>query len=163
MAEILTDTNPPETAAVAEKKESKNPLIGKVLESRVFAAVMSVAGKYTSGKSKIYRLLHHAFEKLKEESNRKRIQEDFKEKVNILMRMAKAYYNGNYEKVPSNAFFRIVAGLIYFVWILDLIPDFIPVLGYADDLAVIVWVYNGLSKELEEFQQWEREKLVRNE
>ncbi|UII33978.1 DUF1232 domain-containing protein [Fulvivirga ulvae] len=150
-----TDYNPSETEKVSEIGNSGNSTIGAVLGSRVFALAMKVAEKYSYSKSKIYRLLQHAFEKLKEEGNRHRLQKDFKEKTQTLTRMIRAYYNGEYRKIPTTAVLRILGGLVYFIWVLDLVPDFIPILGLADDLAVIVWVYNGLNEEIEDFERWE--------
>lgn len=126
-----------------------------VIESRVFSLAMKVAESYAYSKHKVYRILQHAFEKLKEESARNHLKDEFKSQVSILMRMAKAYYTGVYRKIPTAALLKILGGLIYFVWILDVIPDFIPILGLADDIAVIVWVYNGIKDELEDFEQWE--------
>jgi len=127
----------------------------KVAESRVFSSAMNVAERYASSKKKVYRILQHAFEKLKEESARNRLQAEFTEQVGILSRMIRAYYKGLYRKIPTPTLLKILGGLIYFVWIIDLIPDFIPVLGLADDVAVIVWVYNGIKNELEDFENWE--------
>lgn len=129
--------------------------LGKVFESKPFAMAMSVAETYAYSKSKIFALLKHAFEKLKDESNRHNVQREFKHKLQIFMRLVKAYYNGTYRKIPTNAVLKVVGGLLYFVWVIDFIPDFIPILGFADDLAVIVWVYNGIKDELEDFERWE--------
>ncbi|GAA0892031.1 hypothetical protein GCM10009122_17100 [Fulvivirga kasyanovii] len=150
-----TDTNHSGDKMVPEKENSSATALSAVLESRFFSLAMKVAEKYSYSKSKVYRLLQHAFEKLKEESNRHRLRSDFMEKTQVLSRMAKAYYHGEYRKIPTTAVLRILGGLVYFVWILDLVPDFIPILGLADDLAVIVWVYNGLNNEIEDFERWE--------
>jgi len=136
-------------------KEEKTSETIQVLESRVFNMAMQLAETYASSKKKVFRILQHAFHKLKEESARHHLKSEFKAQVNILMRMVKAYYKGEYRRLPAAALLKILGGLIYFVWILDLIPDFIPVLGLADDIAVIVWVYNGIKSELEEFELWE--------
>lgn len=143
----------------AETDNSKTGrILSKVLDSRVFALAMGLAAKISYSKSRVYRLIQHAFEKLKDESSKQSIQSDVMLKVSTLVRMLKAYYKGEYKKVPSGAIMRIVGGLVYFVWILDVIPDFIPLLGFADDVAVIIWIYNGLSQELEEFESWESAK-----
>ena len=42
----------------------------------------------------------------------------------------------------------VVAGLIYFISPIDVIPDFIPVIGYLDDLGVILAVIKFLGHEL---------------
>lgn len=138
-----------------EEIPTKEAKIGEILESGVFNAAMRTAATYAQSKKKVFRILQHAFEKLKVESARHRLKADVKEQVAILMRMLKAYYKGVYRKVPTAALLKIIGGLVYFVWILDLIPDFIPILGLADDIAVIVWVYNGIRDELDDFERWE--------
>ena len=42
----------------------------------------------------------------------------------------------------------IVGALIYFISPIDLIPDFIPIIGYLDDLGVIMAAVKFLGKEL---------------
>jgi uncharacterized membrane protein YkvA (DUF1232 family) len=42
----------------------------------------------------------------------------------------------------------VVAGLIYFISPIDVIPDFIPVVGYLDDFGVILAVIKFLGHEL---------------
>ncbi|MDP4116926.1 MAG: YkvA family protein [Bacteroidota bacterium] len=42
----------------------------------------------------------------------------------------------------------VVAGLIYFITPIDAIPDFIPLVGYLDDLGVIAALLKFLGKEL---------------
>jgi uncharacterized membrane protein YkvA (DUF1232 family) len=143
---------------VEEGNSKTGKLLSKVLNSRIFEVVMAIGEKISYSKSRVYLLLQHAFEKLKEESGNNSIQADFLNQISTLMRLVRAYYKGEYKKIPSGAIMRIVGGLIYFVWVLDVIPDFIPILGIADDVAVIVWIYNGLSLELEEFEAWESAK-----
>lgn len=45
------------------------------------------------------------------------------------------------------------AALLYFIVPADVLPDFIPVLGYVDDVAAVAFVWNQLSKELQQFQE----------
>jgi len=48
----------------------------------------------------------------------------------------------------------IGGGLLYFILPTDLIPDFIPVIGYLDDLAVLTTLMNSLDKEIREYRIW---------
>lgn len=50
----------------------------------------------------------------------------------------------------------IVAFLIYFLWPVDLIPDFRGPAGYVDDAALLVFVLGLVKEELDDFLQWER-------
>ena len=127
----------------------------QIMETRVFSAAMEAAGRYAGSKRKVFRILEHAFDKLRDVSLRHRLKQAFQEKVAVMMRMLIAYYRGYYRKPPLQAIVRIIGGLVYFIWVLDFIPDFMPVLGLADDIAVIVWVYNGIQIELDEFAEWE--------
>lgn len=72
-----------------------------------------------------------------------------------LIRLARAYAIGTYRKIPWKAIVSVVAALIYFVMPLDAIPDFIPVIGYLDDAAVIAYVMRMLHVEIGQFKTWE--------
>ncbi len=47
----------------------------------------------------------------------------------------------------------VVAGLLYFISPIDLIPDYIPILGYIDDAFVISVVLNSLASEIERYRE----------
>lgn len=79
-----------------------------------------------------------------------------KEKINILLRMLKAYIRGDYRRIPWKTLTLITAGLIYFVNPFDLIPDFIPISGFVDDVALILWIFNTAAKDIEVFEEWEK-------
>ena len=55
------------------------------------------------------------------------------EKINVLVEMLGAYVKGEYKKIPKKTLILLVAALIYLVNPFDLIPDFIPGIGYVDD------------------------------
>jgi uncharacterized membrane protein YkvA (DUF1232 family) len=55
--------------------------------------------------------------------------------------------------VPK-ALVSVVAGLMYFLSPVDAIPDFIPVFGMLDDIAVLAWVMKVLDDELSAFRLW---------
>jgi len=79
-----------------------------------------------------------------------------KEKLSVFSRMASAYVSGKYRDVPWKTMMIILAAIIYFLNPLDLIPDFIPLMGLTDDFGVLVWVYNSISTEIDKFLEWEK-------
>ena len=48
----------------------------------------------------------------------------------------------------------IGGGLLYFIIPLDLIPDYLPVVGYLDDLALLTTIVNSLHAEIEKYRNW---------
>ncbi|MDH5598879.1 MAG: YkvA family protein, partial [Cyclobacteriaceae bacterium] len=79
----------------------------------------------------------------------------FKEKVKIIIRLVKAYASGKYRVIPWKKLVLLTGALVYFIMPLDFIPDFIPVTGFVDDFTVIIWVFNTLKTEIDEFVLWE--------
>jgi uncharacterized membrane protein YkvA (DUF1232 family) len=76
--------------------------------------------------------------------------------LQLLVRLLKASVNGTYTGFSVRKLVIIVAAILYLISPLDVIPDFIPVVGYADDAAVIAWVLTSLAEELKNFKSWEQ-------
>lgn len=68
------------------------------------------------------------------------------------------YAKGNYKKIPVRVIISAVAGVVYLVSPIDIIPDFIPVAGWLDDAAVLTLILNaGLASELGKYNKWRLE------
>ncbi|MDE3219687.1 MAG: DUF1232 domain-containing protein [Nitrospirota bacterium] len=77
--------------------------------------------------------------------------------IQLLVRLLKASMSGVYTglSVRKLVAIVIVAAILYLISPLDVIPDFIPVVGYVDDAAVIAWVMKSIAEELKDFKIWE--------
>jgi len=75
-----------------------------------------------------------------------------------LVRMVRAWSRGEYKRLPGKTILMALAAVIYFLDPLDLIPDFIPGIGYLDDATVIAFVFSSIHKDLLNFLDWERQK-----
>ena len=73
--------------------------------------------------------------------------------VRVLYSLFKDTVDGKY-KLPPASVAMIGGGLLYFILPTDLIPDFIPVIGYLDDLAVLTTIMNMLNTEIREYRVW---------
>jgi uncharacterized membrane protein YkvA (DUF1232 family) len=75
--------------------------------------------------------------------------------LRIMSRMVKAYAKGSYRELPWKSLTAIVAGLVYFLMPIDLLPDFIPFTGLLDDFTVIMLLSGAFRQDIEEFLVWE--------
>jgi uncharacterized membrane protein YkvA (DUF1232 family) len=75
--------------------------------------------------------------------------------IMTLVRLVRAYVKGEYRDVPWETIALAIGALIYFISPIDAIPDFIPVVGYIDDAAVIGFVVASVYTELNNFRDWE--------
>jgi len=75
-------------------------------------------------------------------------------KMLLLFAVSKDYINGNYTEIPKRSIIAILGGLVYFLSPIDVVPDFVPVLGFIDDIFVLNLVYRQVSKDLEKYSEW---------
>jgi len=72
----------------------------------------------------------------------------------LLFALAKDYFNGTYKNISTKSIIAIVAGLLYFLSPIDLLPDFILGFGFIDDVFMIGLVIKQVTKDLEKYQTW---------
>ncbi|PYV38500.1 MAG: methyltransferase type 11 [Acidobacteria bacterium] len=77
------------------------------------------------------------------------------ESLMSLCRMLRAWARGDYKGLPWKTIVMAMAAALYFLDPLDIIPDFIPGIGYLDDAVVLGFVVNSIRSDLERFLQWE--------
>ncbi|GGE20600.1 YkvA family protein [Psychroflexus salis] len=83
--------------------------------------------------------------------------QDFKNQIILLFQLLKDYKNKRYKQTPWLSIAAIVFVLLYILNPLDLIPDFIPFVGYIDDASVIAVTYKMINSDIENYQIWKKE------
>ncbi len=78
------------------------------------------------------------------------------EKVQALVRMIRSYVQKEYVDIPWQTIVAVTAALIYLVAPFDALADFIPLLGFADDAAILSAVLASINQDLERFLAWEK-------
>lgn len=104
---------------------------------------------------RLRKLLASSVEKIRRLRDDTNSIRNLKQIVPVLNRMIRAYINGEYRKVPWKSLLLIISGIIYFVSPLDFIPDFIPVVGFLDDITVLLWIISSVKEDIENFEEWE--------
>ena len=117
---------------------------------------ISKAKKIINDDEKLKKLIEDVLKKLKEISSDKKTSAKLNDSLRLFIRIINAYTSKEYTYVPWKTICLIVAGLIYFIYPVDLITDFIPVSGLIDDVALIAWIYESIQDDIEKFLEWEK-------
>lgn len=72
----------------------------------------------------------------------------------LFIQIVKAYITREYREIHAGSVIAIFAALIYFLSPIDIIFDYIPGVGYVDDMFVIGLVLKQLDSDLEKFRIW---------
>lgn len=136
----------------------KNSFEKRIYNSRFFKQATSRAEKISNNPDLLNDLIIKANDKAKQKG--RGVLDESWEPMMAFFRMLKAYAGGDYRKIPWRTLVAIVAAVVYFVMPLDAIPDFILGLGFTDDMAVVLLTMNLFKTDIEEFQQWEMQRIA---
>lgn len=76
--------------------------------------------------------------------------------IPVLVSLVRSYVKKEYTDIPLGSMIAIVAGLIYFVSPIDLIPDTIPGVGYLDDAVVIAGILAMVKDDADQYEEWQK-------
>ncbi len=78
----------------------------------------------------------------------------YKELGKLMIAMVKDVKRGAYPNVPWFTIATVVMTLLYVLNPLDIIPDFIPGIGYVDDLAILSIGMGWIESDLHRYLDW---------
>jgi len=139
---------------VAQNQQTP-PNSNDVAGSAIFKKFLSTAEGYIKQPTRMKSLLTDAYKKASEKNDVGTLAHEAWETLQTMFRLIKASMSGEYTGVPGTTVAAAVAVLIYFLSPIDLIPDFIPVLGLLDDVALVAWFSTTLKGEMDKFHEWE--------
>jgi uncharacterized membrane protein YkvA (DUF1232 family) len=79
--------------------------------------------------------------------------------VNLLLALIKDYWNNEYRQAPWWVIAAVTFCFLYVVNPIDLLPDWVPILGQIDDLVVITVCLMLIEQELQEYKRWKLEQV----
>ncbi|GAB3994110.1 YkvA family protein [Spirosoma daeguense] len=132
-------------------------LISRILSSIFFKRANAGAAGYARNSRRLFELIREAVDKSGGLSGAN--ISAFREQLGVVTRLLKAYATGQYRALPWKTLLRVIAVLIYFVSPIDILPDFLPIVGLTDDIALMLWLFSGIRDDIENFRQWEDSNL----
>jgi len=133
----------------------------EAVKSLEFQQAKSKAEEYARDPEKAKKLIDAAMKKAKGK-NKGPLGEVWRY-LTALIRLTRSYFNKRYTDVPWVSIVLAIAALIYFVSPIDFIPDFIPVVGYLDDAAIISFVIAQIKADLDNFLDWEDDQKMQED
>ncbi|MBD2756449.1 YkvA family protein [Spirosoma validum] len=128
-------------------------LVGRILSSIFFKRANAGAARYARDKRSLLGLVQEALRKSGGLSGAN--ISIFREQLGVVTRLLKAYTSGQYRELPWKTLIRVIAVLIYFVSPIDILPDFLPIVGLTDDIALMLWLFSGIKDDIDKFREWE--------
>ena len=74
--------------------------------------------------------------------------------IPLLVSLVKSYVDGEYKDIPYNSIIAVIATLLYVISPIDIIPDFIPVVGFTDDAMAVAFCMKMIHDDLEKYKTW---------
>lgn len=81
----------------------------------------------------------------------------------VMYGMLQDYRKGIYTNVPWFTIAAIAFGFLYILNPFDLVPDFIPGIGYIDDFAVLTFSLRFIETDLHNYLDWKLEEQEEQE
>jgi len=75
----------------------------------------------------------------------------------VMLSLVKDYWKKSYTEIPWYAMTAIVFSLLYVLNPMDLAPDYIPIIGYVDDVTVFSLALTMVNKDLSAYKDWKKE------
>jgi uncharacterized membrane protein YkvA (DUF1232 family) len=122
-------------------------------KNKYFIRAFENAKRIFSNKKKVLETLDNAFKKSIDLENENGEISSLTEKVKLFILMIQSYVKGEYREIPFKSILLIFTGLIYFINPFDLIGDFIPGIGYIDDIGLILWILKSVEEDVVRFKE----------
>jgi uncharacterized membrane protein YkvA (DUF1232 family) len=128
----------------------------RIAGSGTFKKILGQAEAYMKKPLRVKELLNDAYKKASENKDVGTIAHDVWENLQTLFRLIKAAATGEYTGIPTSTIIGGIAVLLYFLTPIDFVPDFIPVIGLLDDVALLAWYMTSIKGEMDKFVLWEK-------
>ena len=124
-------------------------------KNAIFNIFIGRATKLLGRPFKVIALLNETADKLASKDSKDNKFKQLFDVAATLVRLVRNYISGDYREVATGTIISGLAVLLYVLSPIDLVPDFIPVLGFLDDLSLISWFLGKFQGEIAKYRTWE--------
>lgn len=121
---------------------------------KTFDRIVTKTKNTVSSNRKVQALLTLATEKLSNAKQDEKLPQKFLNEILLIVAMIRDHFTGRYKAFSGSTIFMFVLGLVYFITPVDVIPDFIPVLGFTDDIALVLYILKKFREDINEYRDW---------
>ena len=124
----------------------------KIEPKKILRGLNKKAKLYLNDNTRLSELIANAGIKIKNNNQLSDIVDEIKTLTSLVMDFSKKRYTN----ISASTVITIIAGLIYLVNPVDLIPD-IFIGGFVDDAAVLGYILKRIGSELDQYKQWKKD------
>ncbi len=128
----------------------------KISKNPIFSLFIDRAIKLLGSPFRVITILNETATKLADEESKDNKFKQLFEVALTLVRLVRSYASGEYRDIKNSTIISGLAILLYILSPIDLIPDFIPVVGFLDDLSLVSWFIEKFPGEIIRFREWEQ-------
>jgi uncharacterized membrane protein YkvA (DUF1232 family) len=122
------------------------------MKNQKVGSILTKAKRTAASNERLRNLLELAKVKMTEIGLKDESKNAFVSQLRLIARMLKAHVTGEYKAFSGRSIIMLVFALVYFITPLDLIPDFIPALGFSDDISIVLFVLRSIKEDIDNFE-----------
>jgi len=127
----------------------------EISKNALFSKFLGRGSKLLAKPLKVAFVLNEVADKLRDKHSKDNKFTQLFHTAHTLVRLVRSYVSGEYRQIHTTTIASGVGVLLYVLSPIDLVPDFIPVVGFLDDLSLISWFVGKFNDEIVRFREWE--------
>lgn len=127
-----------------------------ISKNALFSVFLNRAGKLLGRPFKVVMVLNEVANKLASKESKDNKFRQLFDVAHTVVRLVRNYVSGSYRQIETGTIVSALGVLLYTLSPVDLVPDFVPVVGFLDDLALLSWFVEKFQGEIVRFREWEQ-------
>lgn len=123
---------------------------------------LNKAARIIQNPDKAINTIERALKKSNKVEDKDTLIQQLKTNVQLFFQMMYDFIRGRYKSLPISSAIKVLGALIYFLFLVDAVPDFLVGIGLLDDAAVLAWVVTSISGDIAQYKAWKNKDNPEN-